>query len=111
MRDFELRPRSQEQTGENGLIRAVIVLPSGASSTNRLAGIIFSVNGRWKSSWQLCQAGPLAESAGTRRLPHRVAPTAGLFLDMPLGVHPGGYDTWRWPSLFVDGVIGRSAAG
>ncbi len=31
---------------------------------------------------------------------------AGLFLDMPLGVHSGGYDAWRWPSLFVDGVSG-----
>lgn len=27
-----------------------------------------------------------------------------FFLDMPLGVHPDGFDTWRWPELFVDGV-------
>ncbi len=25
----------------------------------------------------------------------------GLFLDLPVGVHPGGFDTWRWPGLFV----------
>ena len=24
-----------------------------------------------------------------------------LFLDLPVGVHPGGFDTWRWPELFV----------
>jgi 4-alpha-glucanotransferase len=29
---------------------------------------------------------------------------AGPYLDMPLGVHPGGYDTWRFRELFVDGV-------
>jgi 4-alpha-glucanotransferase len=26
---------------------------------------------------------------------------AGLFLDLPVGVHPGGFDTWRWPGLFA----------
>jgi 4-alpha-glucanotransferase len=25
----------------------------------------------------------------------------GLYLDMPLGLHIGGYDTWRYPALFV----------
>jgi 4-alpha-glucanotransferase len=29
---------------------------------------------------------------------------AGLFLDLPLGVHPGGFDTWRWPELFAAGM-------
>ncbi|MGN6380496.1 MAG: 4-alpha-glucanotransferase, partial [Gaiellales bacterium] len=29
---------------------------------------------------------------------------AGPYLDMPLGVHPGGYDTWRFPELFAEGV-------
>jgi len=33
----------------------------------------------------------------------RVAP-AGLLLDVPVGVHPGGYDTWRWQDLFAEGV-------
>ncbi|MBI4202458.1 MAG: 4-alpha-glucanotransferase, partial [Chloroflexi bacterium] len=28
----------------------------------------------------------------------------GLYLDMPLGVHPQGYDTWRWQDLFLEGV-------
>jgi 4-alpha-glucanotransferase len=32
------------------------------------------------------------------------AGAAGPYLDMPLGVHPGGYDTWRFPDLFVEGV-------
>jgi 4-alpha-glucanotransferase len=29
---------------------------------------------------------------------------AGPYLDMPLGVHPGGYDTWRFRALFAEGV-------
>ncbi len=30
--------------------------------------------------------------------------SAPLFLDLPVGVHPGGYDTWRWRDLFVSGL-------
>ncbi|MGO9342382.1 MAG: 4-alpha-glucanotransferase [Acidimicrobiales bacterium] len=30
----------------------------------------------------------------------------GLYLDMPIGVHPSGFDTWWQPSLFVTGVSG-----
>jgi 4-alpha-glucanotransferase len=29
---------------------------------------------------------------------------SGLYLDLPLGVHPDGYDTWRERALFVRGV-------
>jgi 4-alpha-glucanotransferase len=29
---------------------------------------------------------------------------AGPYLDMPLGVHPGGYDTWRFGDVFAEGV-------
>src|SRR6185437_4523085 len=32
------------------------------------------------------------------------AGSAGPYLDMPLGVHPGGYDTWRFRELFAEGV-------
>jgi len=28
----------------------------------------------------------------------------GLLLDIPVGVHPGGFDTWRWPELFAQGI-------
>ncbi len=28
----------------------------------------------------------------------------GLYLDFPLGVHPDGYDAWRYRHLFVEGV-------
>ena len=34
------------------------------------------------------------------------AGNAGLFLDMPLGVHPEGFDTWRFPESFATGVTG-----
>ncbi len=29
---------------------------------------------------------------------------SGLFLDMPVGVHPHGFDTQRWPQLFLHGL-------
>lgn len=29
---------------------------------------------------------------------------AGLYLDLPLGVHADGFDVWRHPDLYVDGV-------
>ncbi|MBR9990281.1 MAG: 4-alpha-glucanotransferase [Gemmatimonadetes bacterium] len=29
---------------------------------------------------------------------------ASLYLDMPLGVNPDGYDAWRYPALFADGI-------
>jgi 4-alpha-glucanotransferase len=29
---------------------------------------------------------------------------AGLYLDMPLGVHPSGYDTWRFQDAFAGGA-------
>lgn len=41
------------------------------------------------------QMGRLAEGGGT-----------GLHLDLPLGTHPDGFDTWRHPTLFARGVSG-----
>lgn len=29
---------------------------------------------------------------------------SGLYLDLPLGVHPDGYDAWKYQSLFVPGM-------
>jgi 4-alpha-glucanotransferase len=29
---------------------------------------------------------------------------SGLALDLPLGVHPAGFDAWRWRRAFLDGV-------
>jgi 4-alpha-glucanotransferase len=29
-----------------------------------------------------------------------------LYLDLPLGVHPDGFDAWRWPDTFAAGVSG-----
>ncbi len=29
-----------------------------------------------------------------------------LYLDLPLGVHPDGFDAWRWPEAFAAGVSG-----
>jgi 4-alpha-glucanotransferase len=32
--------------------------------------------------------------------------TAGLYLDLPLGVHPAGYDAWRHRDAFANGAAG-----
>lgn len=42
------------------------------------------------------QLGALAQSA------RRSGP--GLYLDLPLGVHPSAYDVWRYRDLFVEGM-------
>ncbi|HVW80474.1 MAG TPA: 4-alpha-glucanotransferase [Mycobacteriales bacterium] len=34
------------------------------------------------------------------------AGTAGLYLDLPVGVHPDGFDTWSHPDLFADAEVG-----
>ncbi len=34
------------------------------------------------------------------------APDPGLYLDLPLGVHPGGYDAWRNSSRYALGLAG-----
>jgi 4-alpha-glucanotransferase len=48
---------------------------------------------QWQAEWQLGRtAGARADGA------------AALYLDMPLGVNPDGYDTWRFRELFAPGV-------
>ncbi|MDW8059562.1 MAG: 4-alpha-glucanotransferase [Thermomicrobium sp.] len=32
------------------------------------------------------------------------AERSALYLDLPLGVHPEGFDVWRWPHLFATGA-------
>ncbi len=44
------------------------------------------------------QIGTVAKNARNRG--------ADLYLDLPLGVHPQGYDTWRYRSVFAHGVSG-----
>ena len=34
------------------------------------------------------------------------APLAELYMDLPLGTHPDGFDVWRWPELFGDAAAG-----
>jgi 4-alpha-glucanotransferase len=56
---------------------------------------------QWQMDEQLAQlaghpvarAGEDADSAADGR--------PGLVLDLPVGVHPGGFDTWKWRDLFV----------
>ncbi|OFW61886.1 MAG: 4-alpha-glucanotransferase [Actinobacteria bacterium RBG_16_64_13] len=44
---------------------------------------------QWQMGQQMARLSGVGPGAG------------GLFLDLPVGVHPGGFDTWRWPESFV----------
>ena len=57
-----------------------------------------TTNWRYHIYVQQLMEAQLAETAGQ----------AGLFLDMPLGVHPHGFDTWRFRDAFAHGVNGGS---
>jgi 4-alpha-glucanotransferase len=50
---------------------------------------------------QYAAATQLAESAA-----HGERVGAGLYLDLPVGVHPEGFDTWANPDLFADAQVG-----
>jgi 4-alpha-glucanotransferase len=42
--------------------------------------------------------------AAERQLRDLAPDRSGLALDLPLGVHPAGFDAWRWRHVFLDGV-------
>ncbi len=44
----------------------------------------------------------LAHEQMSRCLDGAAARGVGLYLDLPVGVHPDGYDTWRYPDSFVE---------
>lgn len=46
----------------------------------------------------LTQLDRILETSRTRKV--------GLYLDLPLGVHPDGFDVWRYPESFAHGVSG-----
>ena len=58
------------------------------------AGAIrYHLYAQWAAARQIAQ---LASDAGARGV--------GLFLDVPIGVHPDGFDVWRHPGLFARGA-------
>lgn len=48
---------------------------------------------QWLANEQLAALAEKARAGGS-----------GLYLDLPLGVHGGGYDVWRWDELFAHGA-------
>lgn len=77
--------------------------PTGCVNDYWAGGCSAASSGDWNSAeryhlycqWQTEeQLAAIADSSGA----------AGLFLDLPVGAHPGGYDTWRWPGLFLDSI-------
>ena len=58
--------------------------------------IRYHLYAQWASERQVAQ---LAQDAGARGV--------GLYLDVPIGVHPDGFDVWRHPALFArDAALG-----
>ncbi len=57
------------------------------------AAVCYHLYAQWLASRQMRALSLEAERIG-----------AGLYLDLPVGVHPAGYDTWRWRELFALGV-------
>ena len=55
--------------------------------------IRYHLYAQWASAGQIAQ---LADDAGARGV--------GLYLDVPVGVHPDGFDVWRHPALFARGA-------
>lgn len=53
----------------------------------------FHLYAQWRAHQQLGKLGESAREGG-----------GGLYLDMPLGVHPDGYDAWRERDVFLDGL-------
>jgi 4-alpha-glucanotransferase len=47
-----------------------------------------------------------AQYAASTQLAESAAHSAGLYLDLPVGVHPDGFDTWANPGLFADAQVG-----
>jgi 4-alpha-glucanotransferase len=66
------------------------------------------------ASFRARQEGQLAEAAATAaskyhlycqwQMEEQLTRLSGLFLDLPLGCHPQGFDPWRWPGLFAGGM-------
>jgi 4-alpha-glucanotransferase len=50
---------------------------------------------QWTASRQIRDLAAIAEKSGP-----------GLYLDLPLGIHPHSYDTWRYRNLFPEHVSG-----
>ncbi len=61
------------------------------------AAMRYHLFAQWVASEQIAQLSEKARKAGQ-----------GLYLDLPLGVHPDGYDTWRERDAFTLGVSGGS---
>lgn len=58
-----------------------------------IASYRYHLYAQWRLEQQLGDLGQRARLAG-----------GGLYLDLPLGVHPDGYDAWRERNLFLDGM-------
>ena len=57
------------------------------------AAVRYHLYVQWVAETQLNRVAAHADTAGR-----------GLYLDFPLGVHPEGFDVWRYPGLFAQGA-------
>jgi len=74
--------------GEGGAGKTLVGEGGAGKAMDALTG--YHLYCQWRMEQQLAA---LRERAGT-----------GLLLDLPLGVHPQGFDVHQWPGLFVKGV-------
>jgi 1,4-alpha-glucan branching enzyme len=75
--------------GDAAALESAVAAEPGAEDARR-----YHLYAQWLTHRRLhAVAGRAREEAGT-----------GLYLDLPLGVHPSSYDAWRHPELFVPGV-------
>ena len=63
------------------------------------AAVRYHLYVQWVAETQINRVAAHARSAGR-----------GLYLDFPLGVHPEGFDVWRYPRLFARGAGTGAAA-
>jgi 4-alpha-glucanotransferase len=59
---------------------------------------------QWQMEEQLSRFSHRCPAVPAGGRDHARPGSAGLFLDLPVGVHPGGFDTWRWRESFVTGM-------
>jgi len=56
---------------------------------------------QWQMEDQLGRISSRTASVTDGSTPGTPTASPGLLLDLPVGVHPGGFDTWRWRGAFV----------
>jgi 4-alpha-glucanotransferase len=93
-KDFEGYMRQNRLAADYALFRAAMEGTEGCSAQEVARYHLFC---QWQMSRQLGELSAKERSGGFGGRP-------GLMLDLPVGVHPEGFDVARWPGLFAIGA-------